>query len=281
MAKKQVDILIVPQGSQRSFKFKLSLLTVRIILGLAAFLLIFVVVMSVLHGKLLYDVVLGKSLKQENERLREYNSRIVELERELDEYKTFVARVAELAGIDFNGSSQTQTADISEDVESDTVQQASIVVEEEDTTAGVADSIAAEPDSLRRIPYGSPIEGWITKSYTMNVPGLSGAHPGVDFAAKTGTEVKATADGITVLADWDETYGNLVAIDHGNGFTTYYGHNSKNLVKVGDKVSKGDVVALSGNTGRSSAPHLHYEIRKDDVPVDPKGYLEEKEESKQ
>jgi murein DD-endopeptidase MepM/ murein hydrolase activator NlpD len=281
MAKKQVDILIVPQGSQRSFKFKLSLLTVRIILGLAAFLLIFVVVMSVLHGKLLYDVVLGKSLKQENERLREYNSRIVELERELDEYKTFVARVAELAGIDFNGSSQTQTADISEDVESDTVQQASIVVEEEDTTAGVADSIAAEPDSLRRIPYGSPIEGWITKSYTMNVPGLSGAHPGVDFAAKTGTEVKATADGITVLADWDETYGNLVAIDHGNGFTTYYGHNSKNLVKVGDKVSKGDVFALSGNTGRSSAPHLHYEIRKDDVPVDPKSFLNQQEESKQ
>jgi murein DD-endopeptidase MepM/ murein hydrolase activator NlpD len=277
MVKKQVDILIVPQGSQRSFKFKLSLLTFRIFLGLAAFLLIFVVVMSVLHGKLLYEVVLGKSLKQENERLREYNSRVVELERELDEYKTFVVRVAELAGIDFSSKSEVQTADISEEAESDTVQLASMIVEEEDTTAGVADSAAAEPDSLRRIPSGSPIEGWITKSFTMNVPGLSGAHPGVDFAAKTGTEVKSTADGITVLAGWDETYGNLVAIDHGNGYTTYYGHNSKNMVNVGDKVSRGDVVALSGNTGRSSAPHLHYEIRKDDVPVDPKSFLENKE----
>jgi murein DD-endopeptidase MepM/ murein hydrolase activator NlpD len=274
MAKKHVDILIVPEGSPRSFKLKLSLLTVRIILGLAAFLLIFVVIMSVLHGKLPYEVVLGKSLKQENERLREYNSRIVELEKELDEYKTFVARVAELAGIDFDGQPEPQTADFEEESESDTVQLASIIVEEEDTTAGIADSTIAESDSLRKIPSGSPIEGWITKSFTMNVPGLSGAHPGVDFAAKTGTEVKTTADGITVLATWDETYGNLVAIDHGNGFTTYYGHNSKNMVKVGDKVSRGDVVALSGNTGRSSAPHLHYEIRKDDVPVDPKSFLD-------
>lgn len=234
-----------------------------------------------LHGKLLYEVVLGKSLKQENERLREYNSRVVELERELDEYKTFVARVAELAGISFNGQVETQAADFEEEEESDTVQLTSIIVEEEDTTAGFADSAAAEPDSLRRIPSGSPIEGWITKSFTMNVPGLSGAHPGVDFAAKTGTEVKTTADGIVVLAVWEETYGNLVAIDHGNGFTTYYGHNSKNLVKVGDRVSRGMVVALSGNTGMSSAPHLHYEIRKDDVPVDPKSFLNQKEESKQ
>jgi murein DD-endopeptidase MepM/ murein hydrolase activator NlpD len=280
MAKKHVDVLIVPEGSQRSFKFKLSLLTARIILGLVAFLLIFVVVMSVLHGKLLYEVILGTSLKQENQRLREYNARIVELERELGEYKTFVARVAELAGIDFNGRPETQAADFGEEAELDTGELVSLIVEEEDT-AGTLDSAAAQPDSLKRIPSGSPIEGWITKSFAMNIPGLSGAHPGVDFAAKTGTEVKATADGITVLAIWDETYGNLVAIDHGNGFTTYYGHNSKNLVKVGDKVSRGDVVALSGNTGRSSAPHLHYEIRKDDVPVDPKSFLNQQEESKQ
>jgi murein DD-endopeptidase MepM/ murein hydrolase activator NlpD len=64
-----------------------------------------------------------------------------------------------------------------------------------------------------------------------------------------------------------------VAIDHLNGYVTYYGHNSKNLVKVGDIVTRGQIIALSGNTGRSSAPHLHYEIRKDDVPVNPDSYL--------
>ncbi|MGB2982003.1 MAG: M23 family metallopeptidase, partial [Candidatus Zixiibacteriota bacterium] len=68
-------------------------------------------------------------------------------------------------------------------------------------------------------------------------------------------------------------YGELVAIDHGNGYATYYGHNSKNLVNLGDAIRRGQVIALSGNTGRSSAPHLHYEIRKDDVPIDPGTFL--------
>jgi murein DD-endopeptidase MepM/ murein hydrolase activator NlpD len=147
------------------------------------------------------------------------------------------------------------------------------LVEEEIDSSLAPDSVAVQPHSAGRIPTGVPIEGWITQGFSMNLPEFGTQHPGVDFAAKTGTEIKATADGRVILIVWDDIYGKLVAIDHENGYTTYYGHNSKVLVSLGGAVRRGQVIALSGNTGRSSAPHLHYEIRKDDVPVDPKNLL--------
>jgi murein DD-endopeptidase MepM/ murein hydrolase activator NlpD len=131
------------------------------------------------------------------------------------------------------------------------------------------DSAAAWSDSLSHIPTGTPIAGWITQEFSMNISGFGGEHPGLDFAAKTGTEVKTTADGQVSFVGWDEIYGFLVAIDHQNAYQTFYGHNSKILVEVGDNVRRGEVIALSGNTGRSSAPHLHYEIRQNEVPVNP------------
>jgi murein DD-endopeptidase MepM/ murein hydrolase activator NlpD len=127
---------------------------------------------------------------------------------------------------------------------------------------------------------GAPIEGWATKGFSMNNPKFGGGHPGVDFAAKIGTKVKVTADGKVASVVWDDMYGNLVAIDHGNGYMTYYGHNLKVLVNVGDTVHRGDVIALSGSSGRSSAPHLHYEIRKGDDVIDPKDFLNQSAGSK-
>ena len=91
---------------------------------------------------------------------------------------------------------------------------------------------------------------------------------------KEGTNVSATAAGVVISADWDDNLGNLVVIDHENGYITMYGHNQKLLVKKGDRVLKGDIIALSGNTGHSTAPHLHYEIIKDNKPIDPAPFLD-------
>ena len=276
MKKKRVTFLIVPEGSPRSLKFTLSLWAIRVITGAAAFLVVLVIAMSVLHGKLLYEVIAGKSLKQENERLRMYNTRVVELEKELQEYKTFVGRVAELAGVQYGDSSGTHAAEYDTLLDVEPSEMISPLAEQQGEILSAVDSVETGADSLTAVPRGAPIAGWITQGFSMDVPDFRSAHPGVDFAAKTGTDVKATAGGMVILAGWDEIYGNLVAIDHLNGYVTYYGHNSKNLVKVGDTVSRGQVIALSGNTGRSSAPHLHYEIRKDDVPVNPESHLSRK-----
>lgn len=95
-------------------------------------------------------------------------------------------------------------------------------------------------------------------------------HFGMDFTAKTGTPVYATGDGVVEKADNSLSgYGNLIVIRHGFGYTTYYAHLSKYKVKPGQKVKRGDIIGLVGSTGRSEAPHLHYEVHKDGEPINP------------
>ena len=95
-------------------------------------------------------------------------------------------------------------------------------------------------------------------------------HEGIDLACSLGTPVRTARDGIIIVAGNEGGYGNLVVVRHSNGYETYYGHLSKFLVKEGQKVKKGDIVALSGNTGRTTGPHLHYEIRKNGKAINPK-----------
>ncbi|MFO7295240.1 MAG: M23 family metallopeptidase [Caldicoprobacter sp.] len=98
-------------------------------------------------------------------------------------------------------------------------------------------------------------------------------HSGLDIAAPYGSEIRAAGAGKVVFAGRKGGYGNLVIIDHGYGITTYYGHASRLLVKEGQKVEKGEIIARVGSTGRSTGPHLHFEIRINDVPVDPLNYI--------
>ncbi|MEJ2696668.1 MAG: M23 family metallopeptidase [Candidatus Sulfobium sp.] len=98
-------------------------------------------------------------------------------------------------------------------------------------------------------------------------------HSGLDIAAEPGEPVRATADGIVIFAGWSGNNGNLVAIEHGLGFRTYYAHNRKVVVKVGQKVKRGQVISYVGSTGRSTGPHVHYEIWHEGKRVNPKKYI--------
>ena len=103
-------------------------------------------------------------------------------------------------------------------------------------------------------------------------------HKGVDLAAKEGTPVKVTADGIVEKTEyWPEGYGKYIVVTHNDEYTTLYAQLSEMKVKTGEKVKKGDVIGLVGSSGLSTAPHLHYEIRKDGEPVDPADYFEKQE----
>jgi murein DD-endopeptidase MepM/ murein hydrolase activator NlpD len=259
------------------------------IFGLLGFWMVILIVLTLFYGRTISDLISGKSLRQENERLKKYNAKVVELEKELQEYRRFTQRVAELAGIEYPMKTETNLASFQKE--------ASLLSEGEtdlySSTAEIASKLSErvqpegeenatiEPESLSHIPKGQPIEGWITRGFSLNEYIFGGQHTGVDFAAKEGTEVKVTADGMVSFVGWDDVYGNLVVVDHQNGYVTYYGHNFKILINSGDFVKRGEVIALSGNSGRSSAPHLHYEIRKvenpaaggDGVPIDPKDFL--------
>lgn len=97
-------------------------------------------------------------------------------------------------------------------------------------------------------------------------------HYGMDFSAPTGTEVYATGNAKVEYVGWKQGYGNTVILDHGFGYQTLYGHLYKGLVRKGQKVKRGDVIALVGNTGQSVGPHLHYEVHINGKPVDPRNY---------
>lgn len=127
------------------------------------------------------------------------------------------------------------------------------------------------------LPNSSPIQaGYNSSSYGWRIDPFNGSkafHEGLDFPANTGVPIRAAADGIVSMAEQSAAYGNIVKVEHGSGLETRYAHASKILVKVGERVSKGQAVALVGSTGRSTGPHLHYEIRLNGNSLDPRQYL--------
>lgn len=129
---------------------------------------------------------------------------------------------------------------------------------------------------LRFIPTIWPLHGRITSHYGSRQDPFNGdaeMHLGLDIAAIYGTPVHAPADGVVVYAQRKAAYGNLIIVDHGNGLTTRHGHLSRFNVRVGDRIHKNDLIGYVGTTGRSTAPHLHYEVRVNDRPVNPRNYL--------
>lgn len=126
-------------------------------------------------------------------------------------------------------------------------------------------------------PSGRPVaKGWISSLYGYRTDPFTGhkaLHRGMDFAGKAGTDVHAVAAGVVIRANHDDGYGNVVEIRHADGYTTRYAHNRENLVQPGERVNKGQTIALLGSTGRSNGPHVHFEVRHNGRTVDPRRYL--------
>ncbi|MCP5143804.1 MAG: M23 family metallopeptidase [Gammaproteobacteria bacterium] len=127
------------------------------------------------------------------------------------------------------------------------------------------------------LPSGLPVSsGWISSGYGYRTDPLSGGrafHAGVDLAGRSGSTVKAVADGVVTWSGPRPGYGNMVEVTHGNGFVTRYAHNRENTVAVGEKVEKDQAIALLGSSGRSTGPHVHFEVLKDGKSVNPNQYL--------
>jgi murein DD-endopeptidase MepM/ murein hydrolase activator NlpD len=126
-------------------------------------------------------------------------------------------------------------------------------------------------------PAGRPVKkGWISSYFGMRNDPFTGKrtmHKGMDFAGKAGSDVVAVAAGVVTWADDRYGYGNLVEINHGKGYITRYGHNAEILVEIGDRVKQGEVVAKMGSTGRSTGPHVHFEVVRNGKIVDPTKYI--------
>jgi murein DD-endopeptidase MepM/ murein hydrolase activator NlpD len=204
------------------------------------------------------------------DRLREVKNRIAAKERELQRTRiSLEARQADLISARAARQSaldqiEAQEQDLDEDVS--------------ELSAKIASQLAAAssaPLPAGPIQGGSsgliwPVDGPITSGFGTR---WGGFHEGVDISVPEGTPIRAAASGSVVIAGWVGGYGNYTCIDHGGGLSTCYGHQSSIAVSVGQSVSQAQIIGYSGNTGHSTGPHLHFEVRINGAATDPLGYL--------
>ncbi|MDY6793622.1 MAG: M23 family metallopeptidase [Thermodesulfobacteriota bacterium] len=136
--------------------------------------------------------------------------------------------------------------------------------------------IKEQQNILASTPAIRPATGWTTSRFGYRISPFTGRrefHKGFDIANRKGTPIIATANGTVTFASKKGAYGNTVVIDHGHGMVTRYAHTHKILVKRNDKVKRGDTIALVGSTGRSTGPHVHYEVHLNGIPVNPEKYI--------
>ncbi len=192
-------------------------------------------------------------LRSANEMLVKENARVSDLSLKIGKLDTLAAYLQGLAEIN-PSSPKPRAADIvfpgSNGVDAD-------------NAAGIEDSM----------PSTAPVRGWVTQKFSIDTVRRGGAHPGIDIAADEGTPIVAAAPGRVSDVTLDRFYGNLVTIDHGNGYVTRYGHCLKIFVVKGQRVTRGQRIAQVGSTGYSSAPHLHYEVIKNGKNINPLGFI--------
>jgi len=152
-------------------------------------------------------------------------------------------------------------------------------IDERTDQLGVLEALLVQSSANRKfLPTLAPIvDGWFSSNYGYRIDPFSGEHAfheGIDFPADTGTPILAAASGQVVTADAHPQYGKMIEINHGNGLVSRYAHTSQMLVKAGDLVVRGQKVGTVGSTGRSTGPHLHFEVRLNGIPQNPARFLQ-------
>ncbi len=152
------------------------------------------------------------------------------------------------------------------------------VIEDREVKLSVLENLIMNTDMQKEIhPSGRPLKGgYISSKFGMRIDPFTGKkifHNGVDIASKRGTPINAVGSGIVIFSGTKSGYGKVVKVQHGNGFVTIYAHNHELMVKFGDYVTKGQKIATVGSTGRSTGPHLHFEVQLDGKTVNPVNYL--------
>lgn len=257
MEKETFSVIIVPHDLKKTRTYKVSYKGFYFFIAIMCAGLVTVTVFVLTYGKLLVKTRETVRLEKQVRELTEKNEQIGELIRNLSEIHAMDMKVRKLLGLDIGAA--------------DSVAAKRVVAGDEEQEGGLE---SEKSRMMSAVPSFWPVRGYITKGF--NVAGGEGDkdyHPGIDIGIERGVPVRASAAGYVVEAAWDNTYGYFVKIDHGYGIKTLYGHNERLVVIMGDRVGRGQTIAYSGNTGRSSAPHLHFEVTQDNLHVDPLKYL--------
>jgi len=257
------SVIVTPHGTGSTVTFNLPANV-----GMLVFILVIVFVVGlgfvgVTYTRMAILAFQASELSSENKMLRAQNEKIREIEFELARIEKLKRQIEAWAGI----------------------------MDEKGRLAGVSEGeMPATSFWPRRYTYSIlgpfytgfagpaegmilPASGWVSRNYADETAGR-GSHPGMDIVAPKGTPVRCASDGVVKSAGWDDTYGNRVVVEHSDSLATLYGHNDRIVVRRGDRVTKGQIIAVVGTTGKSTAPHIHFEVLKHNKPVDPGAYID-------
>ncbi len=266
---RHINVVIAPEDRSGTLTLRLQLRYFYALVIAAS--VLFVLIVGLVVNQAMDEAKLGELelLRRQNGQLKERVARIADVEKKVSELEVVEDKLMIMAG---EREATRELAPVS--IEGGTA--AREFLSPADGIRQFQALAASRRGVTLKAPRGNPVaNGWVTRGFGENA-GLEGQsfHNGFDIACPAGTPVVATASGVVTFAGEDPVYGNLVIIQHGlTGYSTFYGHNRELKVKVGQKINRGDVIALVGSTGRSSAPHLHYEIRLHGVPVNPAKYM--------
>lgn len=243
-----VTVLLVPDAGGESRRVHLSRKGLRwLLFGGGAFCL-FLMIMAVSWWYMAFEAWRGWQKEALLDSLEAERAQILALARELDRVEREYAHLRSLFG--------PEADPVAPDLWLPPVA----------PSRGTAETDLASADETIPSAWPLPEAGYVTQAL---VEGATENHPGLDIAVASGTYVRAAGAGRVLRTGNDQIYGNFIVLDHGQGYQTVYAHASMILVERGRRVRRGEVIALSGTSGRSTAPHLHFEVLRDGSPVDP------------
>ncbi len=289
MPRRLNTIIIVPHSKARFFKISFSTRTLVGVSCVALIALVLSIIAIAFTGSAVNRRLEVQRLKSENVELarvnQELETTVAEVQGRLDEFEERTARLALAAGMEaeavgFSGSGGVQSRvgsggpydRLPESPESLTAQGRWV----EKQLNLVEGRLAEQGRVLASTPTIAPVLGLITDGFGRRKDPFTGRlafHRGLDVSARRGTQIQAPADGIVVFAGRNGGLGKTVRVSHDFGFTTVYGHLDKISVEPGDLIHRGQEIGLLGNTGRSTGPHLHYEVHEDGVAKNPLYYI--------
>jgi murein DD-endopeptidase MepM/ murein hydrolase activator NlpD len=286
MANEFYTLIVVPHAKARFRKFQVSVKLTRWVLTAAAALGVVLAGILVHYTWIAVEVAEVKRLRAENLALatkaKAYEDNAGQLQAKLLALQGMVDKLGVMAGVDqslpdpglggVGGMTRSETTAPSVDIASALRSMDERVGSLTEKSTRLEDVFRDQRQLLASTPSIWPVRGYLSASFGKRVDPFTGQpdfHPGLDVSTPSGTKVVAPADGVVVFCGDKNGYGNAIVIDHGYGIVTRYGHLAGFNVKPGQRVRRGDVIAFVGSTGRSTAPHLHYEVWVDDQAQNP------------
>ena len=252
--KDKLSIIIVPHDVKKTRTYRIPYKVLYAIMAILGVGLLAVILFIATYGKLLLKTNEMISMQRQLDDLRERNRKMSQVVINMGKIQGLNEQLYLMLGIE-----DTLRGEDAGRVES---------------ASHSADNGRVATSLLQTTPSFWPVRGFITRKFNVSTSENSREyHNGIDIAVEKGEPVRAAAAGYVVEAGWDEIYGFTIELEHGNGLRTVYGHNERIVVKKGERVARGQTIAYSGNSGRSTSPHLHFAVKRNNIYVDPLNYL--------